>query len=109
MISTPDDFARLGLYVLDGHTPVPARSILEWANFFENTDNRRVADTTIGSIRVSTIFLGADHGCIGQGPPLLYETMVFGPEDDEPDVRRYSTWDEAVIGHEQMVERLEAR
>lgn len=53
---------------------------------------------------VSTVFLGLDHQ-YGDGPPLLFETMVFGgPLDHE--MNRYSTWNEAEKGHQEMVERV---
>lgn len=68
--------------------------------------DRGVARTVLPSgSRVSTVFLGLDHQW-GDGPPLLFETMVF-PEDDfaEEDMDRYSTWEEAVEGHRNMVEK----
>ena len=37
-----------------------------------------IGDTTIGNVRVSTIFLGLDHNVFGDRPPELFETMVFG-------------------------------
>jgi hypothetical protein len=46
---------------------------------------------------VSTVFLGIDHN-FGNGPPLLFETMVFGGEYDGY-CKRYSTWEEAEGGH----------
>jgi len=33
-------------------------------------------------VSISTIFLGVDHAWFG-GPPVLWETMVFGGKDDE--------------------------
>jgi hypothetical protein len=39
-----------------------------------------------------------DHR-FGSGPPLLFETMIFGEEDDEYQ-KRYSTWKEAEEGHQ---------
>ena len=51
------------------------------------------------------VFLGLDHS-FGSGPPLLFETMVFGgPLDEEMD--RYTTWDEAEAGHKAMVKRVQ--
>ena len=55
-------------------------------------------------MRVSTVFLGLDHQHF-DGPPLLFETMVFvGEHGDE--MERYSTWDEAVAGHDAMVAKV---
>lgn len=83
-------------FILDGHTPVPAASLREWGRWFE-TGNRVVAQDKIGDVKVSTVFLGLDHQW-GEGPPLLFETMIFeGPHDGYQE--RYSTWDEAEAGH----------
>lgn len=66
--------------------------------------DRRVARDEIGEATVSTVFLTLDHN-FGDGPPVLFETLVFGgPLDQE--MRRYCTWDEAVSGHARMVARV---
>ena len=70
---------------------------------FEKT--RRVAQTLVGEANVSTVFLGIDHVLFGGGPPILFETMVFGGQYDDRQWR-YSTWDEAVAGHEAVVAAL---
>lgn len=77
----------------------------EWAKFFDNAENRRVAETYVGKSYVSTVFLGMDHS-FGHGPPLWFETMVFGGKNDEYQVR-YSTWDQAVKGHNTIVKAVE--
>lgn len=84
-------------YILDGHTPIPVASLEEWARAFETMD-RHVAKTQIGEVGVSTVFLGIDHN-FGDGPPLLFETMIFGGEHDEWQ-ERCSTWREAEEQHE---------
>lgn len=49
-------------YTLDAdRNAVPCESITKWAEFFENTDFRRVARTEIGPVTVSTVFLGLDR------------------------------------------------
>ena len=79
-----------GLYILDGHTPVPADDLLTWARWFQ-TANRQVADTSLTPhVRVSTVFLGRDHA-VGGGVPLLFESMVFGGPCDG-DQERCATW-----------------
>ena len=46
-----------------------------------------------------------DHDFSLSGVPILWETMVFGgPLDQEQ--RRYHTRQEALAGHEQMVEEV---
>jgi hypothetical protein len=90
-------------WILDGHEPV-AVDLMTWACWLE-TANRVVAVTRIGDdVRVSTIFLGLNHR-FGAGPPLLFETMVFGG-DHHGDQQRYSTWAQAELGHMERVESL---
>lgn len=91
-------------YVLDGKEPRPV-DMMTWAQSFEG-DRVRVGKDTVGDATVSTVFLGLDHNW-GDGPPLLFETMVFGGSLDET-CERYSTWDEAEAGHARMIERVKA-
>lgn len=105
----------LGKYVLgaDARTPVKA-SLTQWARSHGSPRAERkpaagdswarVGDDTLNGWRVSTVFLGLDHQW-GDGPPLLFETMIFR-DGDVPDVAelnewqdRYSTWAEAEAGH----------
>lgn len=91
-------------YILNDKEPVPVDDILEWAKWFEDAD-RRVALTIIDSgEEVSTVFIGLNHQW-GDGPPLLFGTLVFGGMlDGEMD--RYSTWAGAEAGHKRMVEKV---
>lgn len=83
-------------YILRDHAAIPCPDLYEWARWFE-TANRHVGVDEIGNVRVSTVFLGLNHQW-GRGPPLLYETMIFGgPLDGE--MWRYTRWDEAETGH----------
>jgi hypothetical protein len=50
------------------------------------------------------VFLGLDHS-FRQGPPILWETMVFGgPLDGE--MMRYTSRAEAFDGHQEMCRRV---
>jgi hypothetical protein len=89
-------------YILKGKELV-ACELLEWARWFE-TAERRVAFTQLPGVDISTVFLGIDHRH-GDGPPLVFETMVFGGTLDQ-EIRRYGTWDEAAAGHADTVKRL---
>ena len=69
------------------------------------SDIKRVAETTLPNGRwVSTVWMGLNHR-FGDGPPLIFETMVFPSRDDMGDLDsdRYSTEAEAFAGHERMV------
>ena len=97
-------------WILKNGEPVHTDDHLEWGVWFESTfkdDSRRVASTDVGHLNVSTVFLGLDHRFIGDGPPLLYETMIFGA--DEEYCERWTTWQEAEAGHQQAVRVAELK
>ena len=89
-------------YILKGKKAV-ACNCTEWAQCFRNA-NRKVAKDTIGDSVISTVFLGLDHS-FGYGPPLLFETLVFGGKLDQ-EMDRYTTLEEAEKGHLAMVEKV---
>lgn len=97
------------LYVLNGHEPVPADDTLEWGRWFEDHAADRVVaqDELPGGAFVSTVFLGIDHSFSHFGKlehvPVLFETMIFGFDDDGDYQRRYCTWAEALAGHQEAV------
>ena len=88
-------------YILEGHKAVPT-DLMTWAKAFESQD-RKVAKTAIGDYSVSTVFLGLNHQ-YGEGPPLLFETMVFGDGPLSEEQTRCTTWEEAEAMHEAMCE-----
>jgi hypothetical protein len=90
------------------------------ARSFPSMEERRVAYDDLGHARVSTVFLSLDHG-YGDGPPVLYETMVFDERppsvcptcgqttrNDDGDSERYCTREEALTGHARYVEKWRA-
>lgn len=97
-------------YILNPDHSVKVVSLMEWAEWFESTVkarwdfSRRVAQTNINDeVNVSTVFLGLNYR-FWDGPPLIFETMIFGGEHDQYQ-DRYSTWDEAVRGHDIAVRK----
>jgi hypothetical protein len=94
-------------YILDADNHAVEVDFMTWAIWFED-GNRTVGYTQINSeILVSTVFLGLDHRFAGSGPPILFETMVFGGPLDG-DGSRYSSYDDAEIGHRMMVAKARA-
>ena len=81
-----------------------------WAQACANFDYRTVEKTDIDihgeTVRVSTVWLGLDHR-FGAGPPVIFETMVFGEVDghDMSDMmqERYCTEAAALEGHAMAV------
>lgn len=99
-----------GKYILIGQTPVPEPDLMKWAFWFEESQDARVVEQTqIGATMVSTVFLGLDHGNLFDGPPLLFETMLFTDGEAEHYQERCSTWLEAEAQHRKAVEMVEAR
>lgn len=89
-------------YHRDG-TPAKDFSDIDWS-----PEARRVAydEVTVAGyvmFRVSTVFLGINHRW-SEGPPLIFETMIFGPEGwGEEYCERYSTEVQALAGHDQAL------
>lgn len=76
---------RVMNYVLDdeGHA-VPEPDTLAWGRWYEAAWPRRiVAKTTVGEAEISTVFLAMDHNHMGDGPPILWETLIFGGRFDQ--------------------------
>jgi hypothetical protein len=102
---------RLGLFILggnDGHTPVPVDDVVSWGSWFCQHDQARtVGHTRMGGTLVSTVFLGIDHAFLG-GPPMLFETMIFGGPNDQTQ-ERCSTWKQAEAMHARWVTLIRER
>ena len=84
-------------YGMDGQ-PI---TLDEWLILYESDDSRRVGWEVRDDVTVSTVFLGLDHNW-GGGPPMIFETMIFGGAHDE-DQWRYSTRAEAEEGHKRAL------
>ena len=86
-------------YRLDAeHKAVPVEDVkqTDWSE-----KARRIGFSVTPFGRVSTVFLVLNHAH-DDGPPVLFETMMFGGSLDEEQIR-YRTWDEAVAGHRRAV------
>lgn len=100
-------------YVLNERgEPVPEPDLTRWASWYESTftgdkerNPRRVALSRVGDWEVSTVFLALDHG-YGTSRPILWETMVFGPEPWGDWCDRFETRAAAEYAHAEIVQRL---
>lgn len=72
----------LGHWILVDHEPVKC-TLLEWGKWCEESKDRFIEQTDIDDVRVSTVFLGIDHNFGFGGPPILFETMIFGGDHDQ--------------------------
>lgn len=61
--------------------------------------------TELSSGMVSTSFLGLDHS-FGGNEPVLFETMYFPKDRDGEEQIRYTTYDDAIKGHDNLVRRI---
>ena len=82
----------------------------QWGELLGDMEYKRVLETQIGPYWVSTVWIGLDYNW-GEGPPLIFETMVFATDSTDPerdtlgpdmDCRRWSTEQEARRGHEEF-------
>ena len=88
-------------YILVNHQPVPCDDMIVWALWFSTSD-RKVACTPVHNVNVSTVCIGLDHNFSGVGPPLIFETMIFGGGEDGW-CERCSTWAEAESVHREAM------
>jgi hypothetical protein len=90
-----------GRYILDDDgEPVPEPALLRWVRWMEHGTNHIVQQTRLNDrVHVSTVFLGLDHNFGWKGPPVLWETMIFGGVLDGYQ-ERYSSLGDAILGHE---------
>ena len=92
----------IGQYVLDANgKPVPEPDVLKWAKWFE-TAERHVANDKVFGVHISTVFLGVDYSSPFGGPPVLWETMIFGGPHDQYQ-ERYISRKDAIAGHAKAV------
>ncbi len=96
----------LTTYRLDGDTPVIEPDFAAWCLWFYGQGrDHHLAETWVGDVRVSTVFLGVDPIPRPDGRPLLWETLIDGGESDG--VRdQYASAAEARRGHEEAVASL---
>lgn len=97
-----------GQYILgEDRKPIPCDDHLAWSvwMFGEGGDERRrvaldkLADHTV----ISTVFIGIDLN--DTDCPHVFETLSDCPYSTERQMR-WSTWEEALAGHEKEVQRL---
>lgn len=66
------------------------------------SEDWKLAQEYVNGWFVSTIWLGVNH-TFGSSPPVIFETMVF---PDCTICARYSTREEALAGHKEIVEKV---
>lgn len=81
-------------------------AVMTWAMTFGSKAHRVIKQEWIGGQFISTVFLGLDHSYSDEGPPLVFETMIFhGPHNQEYQ-ERASSYAEALVMHAEAVALL---
>ena len=84
-------------YILVDKVVAEESDLIKWAKWMQ-TGNRTLSMLQKGDVRVSTVFLGLDYSFGEDGPPVLWETMIFGgPEDGYQE--RFTSPEAAILGH----------
>src|SRR5262245_50906062 len=104
MTATRTPSAQPLYYILnDAFEPLPIDDVLEWSEWCRR---HRVLgqDSLPGNIFVSTVFVGVDtRDAFDFGPPLLWETMIFGGPQNRYQ-ERYASREEALNGHRRAIQ-----
>ena len=88
-------------YILDkDNKVVPAKDVLEWAEFVKNDLSRIIAFDSVGKTDISTIFIGLASLPIDR----LFETAVI-EGDKLLTIEPYQTYQEALEGHKRAFEK----
>jgi hypothetical protein len=94
-------------YVLDDNgDPVRQDDHAAWKRFMQDVSRRRVAFDEAGRWTVMTLFMGIDHDFVGNGPPVLWKTSVFGPQPWGGFSCWYSSRWRALSQHDQLAEAV---
>jgi hypothetical protein len=96
-------------YILDNnHKPVISTAV-ESSKWMEDNPNRKrvaydeLTDLNGDDVRISTVFLGLDHGWGDSIRPTLWETMIFGGVNDQNYQERYTSYQDALEGHQKAI------
>src|ERR1700738_1927716 len=112
MRTSKKKFTGIGTYILDDQcNAVLERDFGRWSDWFGRSKNRVLKHNMVSrGVRVSTVFLGIDYNFnfYRSGPPLLWETMIFGGHHDRY-CQRYATREEALAGHVTAVQIAKTR
>lgn len=80
-------------------------TIDQWSALIADLAYKRVAYTTlVDGTEISTVWLGMNHRFLGEGPPVIFETMIFGSTALAEEQWRYATEMQARDGHQHAVD-----
>lgn len=73
----------------------------QYGELHKKDDYTIIARTEYNDIAVSTVWQGHDHSLGLSGPPIIFETMIFGGLRSH-EYWRYATEDQAKAGHAEV-------
>lgn len=82
--------------------PVAEKNLMVWGKWM-GSPSRIVKQKMVGKVKVSTVFLGLNHRFSSKGPPILWETMVFGGKYDQYQRRCSGSREQALAMHKEVV------
>lgn len=91
-------------YILVDKVPVEEPDVIKWAQWYEKTDRRVYFTILPTGENISTVFLGLDHSW--NGKKHLFETMIFSDNEHDGYCERYSTYEQALEGHQRAIELI---
>jgi hypothetical protein len=94
-------------FIMDKDGNIKAASGTQWAEWFDNIDNRIIKVSNVGTFKISTVFTGINTGLHGLGTTdSMFETAIFdGPSFLDDDHQKHRTKEEALEYHDKMVEK----
>lgn len=101
---------RLRSYILRPDGRIRQVSMMH-SMLWQKAGNNRIARTRLldGTVEVSTIFIGVPVPLLHSKHPRFFETMVFCDNDMDGAKWLYDTLDDAILGHLEIVEAIQAR
>jgi hypothetical protein len=101
-------------YILDKNKqPIACdvKTYFEWHHELPSENKTGLGYTVVreqvGEAYVSTVFLGSDHR-FDEDKPVLWETMVFWPNEAEQ-FERYTSEADAIVGHKRIIGQLRSK
>lgn len=93
-------------YLIDKNGKITTTTDVErWSKeFFESNDRFLKRTELENGITISTCFAGINLNFTDDGPPLLFETMIFGGEDDCTGYR-FERHECAINYHDKLVKK----
>lgn len=103
---------RLRSYILRPDGRIRQVSVMH-AALWQEAGNGRIALTRLSDgarqVEVSTVFISVPVPLLFSRHPRFFETMVFYNNDMDGDRWLYDTLEDAVLGHMEIVEKIQAR